>query len=125
MTAKAAIIAIAFACALAGAGLVFARDPQSESPVTAESRRARPIPQLQRCSSARASPPERIESDRPGGERDQPMKQVLTVIELHAEIVGRERTKRCERGVERGRGEHEGKRIARLEEADIGPGCAP
>ena len=36
MTAKAAIIAIAFACALAGAGLVFARDPQSESPVTAE-----------------------------------------------------------------------------------------
>jgi quercetin dioxygenase-like cupin family protein len=36
MTAKAAIIAIAFACAPAGAGLVFARDPQSESPVTAE-----------------------------------------------------------------------------------------
>src|SRR5262245_14928389 len=78
-----------------------------------------------RRSSAPASPPERIEPDRPGGERDQPMKQVLPVIELHAEIVGRERTKRCERGVERGRGDHEGKRIARLEEADIGPGCAP
>ncbi len=36
MTTKAAILAIAFACALAGAGLVFARDPQSESAVTSE-----------------------------------------------------------------------------------------
>jgi quercetin dioxygenase-like cupin family protein len=36
MTTKAAILAIAFACALAGAGPVFARDPQSGSAVTSE-----------------------------------------------------------------------------------------
>src|SRR5262245_36044256 len=36
MTAKAAILAVAFACALAGAGLVSARDPQSEGGAIAE-----------------------------------------------------------------------------------------
>jgi quercetin dioxygenase-like cupin family protein len=36
MTMKAAILAITFACALVGAGLGFARDPQGESSVTAE-----------------------------------------------------------------------------------------
>jgi quercetin dioxygenase-like cupin family protein len=36
MTLKTAVFAIAFACALVGAGLTPARDAQSDSPVTAE-----------------------------------------------------------------------------------------
>jgi quercetin dioxygenase-like cupin family protein len=36
MTLKAAILTVAFACALAGAGPGFARDPQSEGGATAE-----------------------------------------------------------------------------------------
>lgn len=36
MTTKAAIVAIAFACSLAGAGLIFAREPENRGAVTAE-----------------------------------------------------------------------------------------
>jgi quercetin dioxygenase-like cupin family protein len=36
MTTKAAIVAIAFACSLVGAGFIFAREPENQGAVTAE-----------------------------------------------------------------------------------------